>query len=107
MQFIPPETGAPERVLAEDQPQYQPLTVAIYQHGDHPGAVLMLARLRLTEQERQRLYFDGEDLFISELCFPSDDGAIRFTPLEVQVGMQHFKVDKPIEERPDDRGTTK
>jgi hypothetical protein len=99
MKFIAPRTGAPERTIAENQPQYQPITVAMYRNSDYPEATEFLTRLTITKEERAQIAA-GEDIFIAELCFGP-----RFTPLMVQVGMQHWKVD-PIEESADGSRTT-
>lgn len=102
MEFIRPDTGAREIELAKDQPQYKPITVAIYMNSNYPGSTMMLARVRLNEEERQRIFFGCEDLFISEIIFPNAEGRLGFTPLDVQVGMQHYKIDKPIAENQGD-----
>lgn len=100
MRWIPPGTGAQEIVLAEDQLEYAPLTVAAYTNSKYPGSKMLVARVRLNVTERKQVA-DGEDLFISELLWPDGEGKVRFTPLDLQVGMQHWKVDPPIEESTD------
>lgn len=87
-------------MIAENQLEYKPLPVAVYINSQYPGSKMLLARLRLNVSER-KLIADGEDLFISELLWPDAEGKIRFTPLDLQVGMQHWKVDPPIEESTD------
>jgi hypothetical protein len=67
---------------------------------------MMVARLRFTEEERQQIFFGGEDLFISEILYPDHEGKSRFTPLDVMVGMQHLKVNPPIEESQGDGSKT-
>ena len=92
MRFIAPRTGAPEITIAKDQPEYQPITVAVYTNSNYPGATEFLCRLTLTPEERA-LVAAGEDIFISELCWdPNDFDSAKFTPLNPTVGMQHWKV---------------
>lgn len=101
MRFIEPRTGAKEVTIAEEQEEYQPITVALYSNSNYPGATEFLVRLTLTPEERAQVA-SGEDIFISELCWdPNDLDTAKFTPLTVTVGMQHWKVDPPIEESHD------
>jgi len=99
MQFIRPGTGAKEVTLAENQPQYETIVAAIYSNSDYPSATEFLVRATFTPEERQAIA-NGEDIFISELCW-ADFGKPSFTPLMMTVGMQHWKVDPPIEESHD------
>ncbi len=86
--FIAPRTGAPEITLAEEQHEYKPLTAAIYQNSQYPGATVMLVRVTFTDEERA-LIFAGEDLYISQLNFGHG-----FSPMTVEVGPQWWAVPK-------------
>lgn len=105
MRFIAPRTGAEEVNLAEDQLEYMPVVVAVYMNSNYPGAKMLLTRVRLDSFDKARIAV-GDDLFISELVFPDTEGKVRFTPLDIQVGMKHWKVDPPIEESTDGSRTT-
>lgn len=87
MRFIRPGTGATEMVLADAQPEYIPLPVAIYSNSNYPTATEMLTRVTFTKEERENIA-KGDDVFISELIF----GSGKFAPLNVTVGMQHYDV---------------
>lgn len=93
MRFIPPATGAPEIMLAEDQPEYQQLQVALYKNQDHPAATEMVARVRLNDEERA-LVFGGVDIYISQLVFPPHG----YAPLRVSVGEGMFRLEPDGEE---------
>ena len=103
MRFISPNTGAREITLAEEQLEYNPMVVALYKNSNYPGTTMFLCRVRLTPTERLEI-LNGEDLFITQLAFPNKDNKVNFAPLDVQVGMQHFKID-PIEESDDQTNT--
>lgn len=50
-----PRTGAPELTLAIDQPEYIPLTVALYEDTEFPWAKIMLSRWTPNDEERLQL----------------------------------------------------
>lgn len=83
--FIAPRTGAPEVTLAEEQHEYAPITVALYQDTtlDTP---LMLARITFSDEERLAIA-QGEDLYVAEMTFGH-----RFTPLQISVGPKWFTI---------------
>ncbi len=82
MRMIAPRTGAPEITLAEDQPEYSPLVVAVY---ETPQCVqLLLTRWRLEPGELARLNA-GEDLYLSVMTFGQP-----LQPLRLQVGPEGY-----------------
>jgi hypothetical protein len=79
MRAVAPRTGAPEVTIAEDQPEYLPVTVAIYDHGNHRT---LLCRFTFTAEERAEIAA-GADLYVGQLNFPHSPG---MTPINVRVG---------------------
>jgi hypothetical protein len=70
MRMISPDTGAPETVIAEEQEEYAPLSVAHY--ADEQGRRYLLSRWRLNDADKARIAA-GDDLYIMQ-------------PVSVQVG---------------------
>jgi hypothetical protein len=66
-----------ERVIALDQPQYQPIIILPVRYSD--GTSGLSVRFRLSDEERAAIAA-GEDLVITELTFGGS-----FTPLNVMV----------------------
>jgi hypothetical protein len=66
-----------ERVIALDQPEYQPIIVLPVEFAG--GELAMSVRFRLSEEERAEIARGG-DLVITELSFGR-----AFTPLHVKV----------------------
>lgn len=87
MRAIAPRTGAPEQTIAEDQPEYLPVTVGIYGYAD--GATGLLTRWTFTPEERAAIA-GGEDVYLMQLYFPGADEAVRMTPLIVRAGPGDF-----------------
>lgn len=86
---VPPDTGAPEVVLAKDQPEYLPLPAALYQYTEHgPDALMYATRWTLTDEQRLQIA-EGEDIYVTQLVFLQDR---RFAPTMVLVGPQWLKV---------------
>ena len=81
MRPIAPRTGAPEVTVAEDQLEFQPLTVAMYDYQD--GRCLLM-RWRLDEAERERVAA-GEDLYL----MIKGKG---IPPVKLQVGAEGFVI---------------
>lgn len=77
--FISPDTGAREFVIAEDQLDYLPISVAEYVDTDIMSRVLV-CRLTFTTEERLAIA-RGEDVYIGQAIFDH-----RFFPLQVSVG---------------------
>jgi hypothetical protein len=84
MHMVAPRTGADEITIAEDQLEYKPLVVAVYQTPQ--GVPVLLTRWRLTEEERQ-LVAAGEDLYLSVLTFGQP-----LQPIGLQVGPEGWQV---------------
>lgn len=80
---IPPATGAPEMVLAKDQPMYQPLPVAVYQDTGL-ATDIYVSRWTLTPQERLAIA-EGEDIYVSQMLFGHN-----YPPVGVHVGPSYF-----------------
>lgn len=78
MRPISPNTGAPEKVIAEQQEQYMPISVARY--IDDNKIVHLLTRWTLTPAEREAVA-KGEDIYVSQLNFGGP-----MTPIIVQCG---------------------
>lgn len=78
MRPIAPRTGAPEQTIAEDQPEYQPITIGLYPYTD--GSLGMLCRFTFTAEERAAIAA-GEDVYVMQLSFNA-----KFAPLHVQCG---------------------
>src|ERR1044071_7885140 len=78
MRAIAPRTGHPERIYAEHQLEYLPVTVAIVEHEG--GKRALLTRWTLTPEERQRV-FDGVDIYVAQLNFGNP-----MTPMMVHCG---------------------
>ena len=79
MRAIAPRTGAPEVTVAEEQPEYLPITVAMYE--DEHGAVYRVTRWTFSPEERERIA-RGEDVYVSQVSF----GQAPMTPLMVNCG---------------------
>lgn len=84
MRPIAPRTGAPEATIAEDQEEYMPVTVALYDYAD--GSRGLLTRWTLTPEERQAVA-SGEDIYVQQLNFGTP-----MTPLIVRAGPGDFAV---------------
>ena len=84
MRPIAPRTGAPETTIAEEQEQYMPVTVALYDYPD--GSRCLLTRWTLTADERAAVA-RGEDIYIGQMNFGTP-----MTPLVVQCGPGEFVV---------------
>jgi hypothetical protein len=82
MRPIAPRTGAPEMTFAEEQEEYMPLTVALYQYDN--GVRGLLTRWTPTAEERAALA-RGEDIYVQQLNFGGP-----MTPLIVRVGAGDF-----------------
>jgi hypothetical protein len=76
---IAPRTGAEEITVAEDQPEYSPITVALYR--DPAGARHLLTRWTFTAEERAAIAA-GEDVYVAQIAHP----AAPMTPMWVHVG---------------------
>jgi len=84
---VAPRVGLPEVTLAEEQPDYLPLTVAVWK--DPAGQVGVLTRWRPSREDLVRLAA-GEDLYISLLTFGQP-----MQPMVVQVGAEGWAPDDP------------
>lgn len=84
MRSVAPRTGAPERMIAENQEEYLPLCVADYVYQD--GVRMILTRWTFTPDERAAIA-RGEDVYIGQLNFGGP-----MTPLVVQCGPEGLKV---------------
>lgn len=82
MRPIAPRTGAPETTYAEEQQEYQPLTVATYVYSD--GPIGLLTRWQPTPAERAAIAA-GEDIYVMQLRPDT-----LLTPQIVQVGPGGF-----------------
>lgn len=85
--FISPNTGAPETVLAEDQLDYLPVSVAHYVDTEK-GVRIMAVRISFSDKERLAIA-EGEDIYITQLMCAPDQ---LFTPMDVLVGPQYLTV---------------
>lgn len=72
------ETVAIERVIALDQPEYQPIVILPVVCED--GNQGMCVRFEFSEGER-KMIAEGADLLLTELTF----GGNRFTPVSLQI----------------------
>jgi hypothetical protein len=72
------ETVEIERVIALDQPEYQPIIILPVCYED--GTQGMCVRFEFTKEER-RVISEGGDLLLTELTF----GGHKFTPVSLQV----------------------
>lgn len=84
MRPIAPRTGAPEVTISEDQPEYMPVTIAVYAYEN--GSKMALMRWTFTAEERQRIAA-GEDVYVGQLNFGNP-----ITPLVVRCGPGDFAV---------------
>jgi hypothetical protein len=97
MHPVSPATGAPEVILAKDQPEYLPLPAAVYLETEHGSNCRMYAtRWTMTDEERLAVA-EGSDIFVTQLVFdqPLPQGLHtpgRFAPIMVLVGAQWLKV---------------
>jgi hypothetical protein len=89
MRMVAPRTGAVEISIAEEQLEYKPLVAAMYQNPAYGGALTLLTRWRLTEEEKARVAA-GEDLYLSVMTFGQP-----LQPLNLQVGPEGYMVDLP------------
>jgi hypothetical protein len=83
MRPISPNTGADERVFAEEQAEYAPISYARYAGPN--GSVGLLSRWRLSDAERARVVA-GDDLYICLLT------AGHPQPIIVQIGAEGWEV---------------
>jgi hypothetical protein len=83
---ISPDTGAPERVIAEEQEEYLPLPVAYYTVDQMPGARMLLTRWTFTPEERLAIA-EGADLYIGQINFGTP-----MAPMEVTLDREKFVV---------------
>lgn len=81
--------GCEEITVAEDQPEYCPITIAVVEppSGFPAGGRILLARFTLTPDERQRIAA-GEDLYVGQLNFGAP-----MTPLIVSLRALYFQDD--------------
>ncbi|MDB4884557.1 MAG: hypothetical protein JWL95_3323 [Gemmatimonadetes bacterium] len=77
MRFVAPRTGATEITIAEEQPEYMPVTVAVYQFAD--GTPALLVRVKPSAEERARIAA-GADVYVMQL-----GNTLR--PMNAYVGM--------------------
>lgn len=84
MRAVAPRTGAVEQTIAEDQPEYQPITVALYQYMD--GTKGILTRWKPNDAERAAIAA-GEDIYVMQLNFGAP-----MVPLIVTVGPEGFTI---------------
>jgi hypothetical protein len=82
MRPIAPRTGFPEVTIAEEQEEYMPVTVALYQYDD--GVRGLLTRWTFTPEERAAVAA-GEDVYVQQLNFGTP-----MTPLIVRCGPGDF-----------------
>ena len=75
MRMIAPQVEAPSKVVAEQQEEYAPVSVALVSHSEYPVVRtrhgdfnLVLMAFRPSEEERAALAA-GADLYISLLTF--------------------------------------
>ena len=76
MRQVAPRTGAPEITIAEEQAEYQPITVAPYRFTD--GSSGLLSRWRLSDDERAAIAA-GEDLYLFLLTFGTPMQPVQLT----------------------------
>jgi hypothetical protein len=74
---VMPGSEAIEEVLAEDQPEYDPLPVVICDTESRP----MVSRWRLSEEERSAIAA-GADIILQQLTF-----GCQFQPVNLQIVM--------------------
>jgi hypothetical protein len=79
---VAPRTGAPEQTFAEEQEEYMPVTVGMYQYSD--GTRRLLTRWQPTPEERTAI-LAGEDIYVMQLNFGTS-----MTPLIVRCGPGDF-----------------
>lgn len=84
MRMIAPRTGAPEITVAEDQEEYMPITVALYDHPD--GVRTILARFTFSAEERAAIAA-GADVYFGQLNFGGP-----MTPINACVGAGDWTV---------------
>jgi hypothetical protein len=84
MRAISPNTGAPEVVIAEEQKEYMPISVAVYHYSDGPRG--LLTRWQPTPEERAAI-LAGEDIYVMQLNFNEEP----MTPLVARVGPGDWK----------------
>lgn len=84
MRAIAPRTGAIETTIAEEQPEYMPITVALYQYAD--GSCGIVTRWQPSAEERAAI-LAGEDIYVNQIHFGK-----HMTPLMVRVGPGDFTV---------------
>ncbi|MHB1065708.1 MAG: hypothetical protein ACYC1Z_14675 [Georgenia sp.] len=84
MRMIAPRTGAPEITVAEEQHEYLPITVALYDHPD--GVRTILARFTFTPEERAAVAA-GADVYFGQLNFGGP-----MTPINACVGAGDWQV---------------
>ena len=65
-------------MVAEEQEEYLTVCVALLPYSD--GAIGMVTRWRLTDEEKQRI-MDGEDLYLNCLTFTG-----QMQPIRLEVG---------------------
>lgn len=104
MRMIAPRTGAPEVTVAEEQLEYKPLVVALYQNPpddpDFPNVPFVLSRWTFTDDELARLLGvdvallrelprsrPREDVYIAHMT-----GGGSLQPLAPQVGPTGYVV---------------
>jgi len=83
MRPISPNTGAEERVFAEEQAEYAPMSYALYDGPEK--TVRLLSRWRLSDEDRARVAM-GDDLYICLLTYG------RPQPIIVQIGDEGWEV---------------
>lgn len=83
MRAIAPRTGAPEQTVAEEQLEYKPITVCLYQQPDE--SIVVLTRWTFSPEERKRVA-EGEDIYVALLT--DGDG---MNPINVQVGPEGWE----------------
>lgn len=86
MRPIAPRTGADEIVVAEEQEEYMPLTVAVYRYGD--GSIGLLTRWTFTDEERAAVA-RGEDVYVMQV------GRGSLQPMIVRTGPADFTLEVP------------
>lgn len=87
MRAIAPRTGAPEVTIAEEQEEYMPITVALYDYSD--GSRGLLTRWQPSPEERQAIAA-GADVFVQQLNFRTT--ACRACGVETPQGMTPLSV---------------
>jgi hypothetical protein len=93
--MIAPRTGAPEITLAENHPEYSPVTVAVYGDNRKLGPRTLLSRWTFTDEERARIAA-GEDVFLGVITFGRP-----MQPVSLQVGPEGWAAPPPAaKERP-------